>query len=125
MDSDELHRNETRERVFHGAAWFSGSQPESERFRQWESESRIFGIEHNGLKFYAAYQFDEKRDPLPIIKDILQHLRYEDPWAIAAWFQFPNSWISQNQTPESPKDALSRRDDVLLAAKRSSCSYVA
>lgn len=125
MDSNEMHRTETRERVLHGTVWFSEPLTQSELFRQWEAEKRIFSIEHNGVKSYAQYQFDGNGIPLPIIKEILQHLHREDPWAIAAWFQFPNSWISQGQSPESPRDALNRRDDVLRAAKRNAGSYVA
>jgi hypothetical protein len=125
MGRDEAYQRETREQIFGGATWNSGPCVQSEQFLQWVSDGKIFGVERNGSQFYATYQFDGDGSPLPIIKDILQLLRGEDPWTIAAWFHFPNPWIIQDSVPAAPNAVLGRHDEVLRAARWRTGSYVA
>jgi hypothetical protein len=71
------------------------------------------------------YQFDEDGIPLPVIKEILQLLRDEDPWSIAAWFHFPNSWVTQDSMPVAPNLILGQRNEVLRAARCRTGTYIA
>jgi hypothetical protein len=125
MTREEEYHRETREQIFGGTTWVPGPRLESEQFRQWVADGKIFGVEHNGSQFYAAYQFDEDGLPLPIVKEILQLLRGEDPWAIAAWFHFPNSWVAQDSMPVAPNAVLERHDEILHAARCRIGTYVA
>lgn len=125
MVRDEAYERETREQIFSGTTWDSGPRVESEQFLQWVADGKIFGVEHNGSQFYAMYQFDRDGLPLPIIKEILQLLREEDPWAIAAWFHFPNTWVTQDSMPAVPNSILGRHDEILWAARCRTGTYVA
>jgi hypothetical protein len=86
MDIDELHLNETRELIFHDTAWVAGLGAQADQFSQWEAERKIFSVVYNGDKYYASYQFGDDGGPLPVVREVLQHLNSKDPWAIAAWF---------------------------------------
>jgi hypothetical protein len=125
MARDEAYQRETRDQIFGETTWDSGPRVESEQFLQWVADGKIFGVERNGSQFYAMYQFDGDGLPLPVIKEILQLLRDEDLWAIAAWFHFPNPWVTQDSMPAVPNAILDRRDDVLRAARWRTGSYVA
>jgi hypothetical protein len=125
MGKDELHRKETCERMFRDGIWLGELSIDSTRLRQWEAEKRIFAVVYNDLKYYAGYQFEEDGAPLAMVKEVLKHLCCKDPWAIAAWFHFPNSWIANGATPVPPKDALNRQQDVITAAMRSAGTYIA
>jgi hypothetical protein len=81
--------------VFRGSTWLTASSVQAKRFSQCEADGEIFSVHYNGLKHYAAYQLGEDGEPLPIIKNILQRVCCDNQWAIAAWFYFPNSWISR------------------------------
>jgi len=125
MTHDEAYQIKTRKQIFNGATWESGTHVESEQFLQWVAEGKIFGVEHDGSQFYATYQFDGNGHPLPIIKEILQILREEDAWAIAAWFYFPNSWVAKNAMPVAPSAVLGWHDEILRAARCRTGTYVA
>ncbi|WP_321935291.1 hypothetical protein [Paraburkholderia sp. J8-2] len=101
----------------------SKSQPASD----WKRRDRVYSVSVNGREYFAAYQFDTFSQPLPIIREILEALGpLADTWKIAAWFHFPNGWISDDEgRPVAPKDALDRREDVIGAARRYHGSYVA
>lgn len=125
MDSDELHQTETCEQVFRSGIWRTVPVIDSERFQQWEAEGKIFAIVYNEIKYYADYQFGEDNIPLPFFKEVLKNLRSKDPWCIAAWFHFPNSWIANGAIPVAPKDALHRERDVIMAALHYRATYIA
>ncbi len=125
MSLEELRRKKTCERIFHSSAWLIDSPTQTGNLLVWEAEGAIFGVDHGGLRHYATYQFDSNGAPLPVIKKIIQYLESDDPWVIAAWFEFPNSWISDGSVAISPKVVLDRDDLVLLAASRRTGSYVA
>lgn len=102
------------------------SQPAS----NWKRDGRIYSVNHGGREYFARYQFDEAYQPLPVIQDVLQAFGYiADTWEIAAWFAFPNGWISKpgtaGQEPMTPQDALDRREALLNAAAQRHGSYVA
>lgn len=122
MSIVELWRANTCDRIFRASEWVIGPQ---ENLWAWEAEGKIFGVDHNGVRHYATYQFMRDGSPLPIIKQILLRLENADPWAIAAWFEYPNSWISESGVAVLPKNALDREDLVLQAALRARESYVA
>lgn len=125
MSIDKERRNETCEQVFNGTNWLTDSVAESDRFRQWEAEGKIFSVTCGVSKYYATYQFNEQGFPLSIVQKILCHLNGDDPWSVAAWFHFPNGWITEGTTPISPKNALHMHDEVVRAASNSRGSYVA
>ncbi|SOE92673.1 hypothetical protein SAMN05414139_05427 [Burkholderia sp. D7] len=98
----------------------------------WKRGGLVFSVAHDGEEYFPGYQFDAMYRPKPVISDILKALRpMTDPWKIAAWFHFPNGWISESRssrdvaTPVAPKDALGRTDDVVAAARKMQGTYVA
>jgi hypothetical protein len=102
------------------------SQPASD----WKRRGRIFGVNYGGQEYFAKYQFDEAYQPLPVIKEVLRDFgEVADNWKIAAWFHFPNGWISKpgtaGQHPMAPKDALDQRDVLLHAVAKRHGNYVA
>ncbi|WP_324781134.1 plasmid mobilization protein [Thiobacillus sedimenti] len=101
------------------------NQPASD----WKHRGLIFAVNHGGQDYFARYQFDEAYQPLPIIREILREFgTVADTWEIAAWFQFPNGWISRPGTagePMAPKDALDQRDALLHAVSERHKNYVA
>ena len=102
------------------------SQPATD----WKRRSRIFGVNYGGQEYFARYQFDEGYQPLAVIKEVLRDFgEVADNWKIAAWFHFPNGWVSKpgtaGQDPMAPKDAIDQRDVLLQAVARRHGSYVA
>jgi hypothetical protein len=96
----------------------------------WKQDGRVFSVPYDGEDYYARYQFDSLYQPLPVIKDILNaYGEYTDPWSVAAWFHFPNGWLTEEQSdgavPVSPKDALDRCIEVINAARNRKGTYVA
>lgn len=91
----------------------------------WKRRGRIYSVDMDGKERYAGYQFDVMGRPLPVIKHILDGLgSVPDPWAIAAWFHYPNGWIADRKgRAVAPKAALDRPDDVIAAAKMRLRSY--
>lgn len=125
MNLVELQRNETCDRVYRGSEWLTASLTQTDKLRLWEAEGKIFWVDHNGTRNYAKYQFNSAGTPLPVIAQILLHLQTNEPWAIAAWFEYPNSWISESNSAASPKDMLDKEELVLRAATCHAGSYVA
>lgn len=85
-----------------------------------EQQMRIFGVQLDEHGYYAAYQFNRELDPLDVIREILRRLKQADPWAIAAWFHFPNGWPSlghKGDGVDAPKNSLDRPADVIRAAE--------
>jgi hypothetical protein len=108
------------------------SPPETKSLlaHDWQRCGRVFGVSYEGKEYFARYQFDSLYQPLPVIKDILEaYGAYEDAWSVAAWFHFPNGWITEQKSdgaiPVSPKDALNRCEEVINAARSHKGSYVA
>lgn len=101
------------------------NQPASD----WTRRNLIFGVTYDGQDYFARYQFDEAYQPLPIIGEILREFgTVADTWKIAAWFHFPNGWISRPGTagePKAPKDALDHCDALLHAVSERHTNYVA
>lgn len=97
----------------------------------WKRRGRIFSVNDGEKELFPAYQFDVVWQPLPVIKEILTRLGdVADNWEIAAWFHFPNGWLSyRDQTGAvvavAPKDALDRVKDIVDAARKSRGTYVA
>lgn len=109
---------------------FQRSPPANKSFpaTDWKRRGNVFSVEWDGDVLYAGYQFDLACQPLPVIKKILLALgTIADPWVIAAWFHFPNGWLSDtNGRPVAPKDALDRPvEELEMAAKMRLNSYVA
>lgn len=134
---DRMKRMRTLQQVFADGDWLtadelhalqatpprSRSQPASD----WKRRGRIFGLSRGGREYFARYQFDAMYEPLPVIREVLRAWgSVSDPWALAAWFHYPNGWIvDHNGEPVAPRDALHRPDEVVEAARRHSDSYVA
>lgn len=108
-----------------------GNQPIAS---DWKHRGRIFSVTYDGKDLYPAYQFDMNKQPLPAIREVLLILKESDPWAIASWFHFPNSWITgpvgdskkNKYVAIAPKDALKNRwQDVIKAAEKERGIYFA
>lgn len=132
-----VHR--TREKLLTMLSWYTvdqlgrlgdeGSRVTIGKLPEWEREGKIFSVKNLDQVLYARFQFDEKLRPIPVIQKVLELLKAADGWAIAAWFAFPNGWISVlrngEMVPAAPVDALDRQDDILIAAKNSQGTYFA
>lgn len=98
--------------------------------KTWEEQAKIFSVTNEGQLLYAKFQFDSRLQPIESIRQILSLLSTKGEWAIAAWFGFPNGWISELQDGEdvavAPADVLmTRTEDVLNAALKERGTYVA
>lgn len=136
MLSNSAYVQATKDLLFESGKWLVAEDIDcrlraagsKHRALELEKQGRIFGVPRYGIRYFAVYQFDSNGEPIPVIQEILARLGKSDCWAIAAWFHFPNSWISPSMSdasPVSPMDALDRRDAVLLAADRHESTYVA
>lgn len=134
---DRVRRMRTLQQVFAASDWLTSDQlhalqavppkSKSQPASDWKRRGRIFGVSRGGREYFARYQFDTMYEPLPVIRDVLKAFGdVADPWVLAAWFHYPNAWLTgSNGAPLAPKDALDRRDDLILAAQRRRDSYVA
>lgn len=134
---DRMARMATIKRILEDGDWLTVEdinrlQPKPQKnpsqfASDWKRRGRVFCVNYGGKDYYARYLFDALYQPLPIIKELLTaYGPYSDPWALAAWFHFPNGWITGDDgAPLAPKDALDRREDVLNAARHRVGSYVA
>lgn len=86
---------------------------------RWLCDGRVFVVHWNNVQLFAAFQFDEALQPLPIIKEVLRLLDSEDGWANVAWFLFPNGWLSSqsSDTPVAPVDMLQSPEKLINAAR--------
>ena len=96
----------------------------------WKRRGRIFSVNHDGTDYYPRYEFDAAYRPLPIISEILKAFGAEaDAWKIAAWFHFPNGYLTQDRpdgrSAMPPKDALDQGDKLLDAVRSRRGTYVA
>jgi hypothetical protein len=135
--ADRVRRIDTLRQVFAAGDWLTGDQlnalqpdppkSKSQPASDWKRRGRIFGVSRGGREYFARYQFDAMYEPLPVIRDVLKAFgEVADPWVLAAWFHYPNSWIAgADASPVAPKDALDRRDDLIRAARRRHDSYIA
>jgi hypothetical protein len=96
----------------------------------WKRRGRVFSVPHSSGDLFARYQFDAMYQPLPIMKEVIAAFgEHSDPWTLAAWMHFPNSWLSTSGpngvVPVAPKDCLDRREELLTALSNRNGSYVA
>lgn len=96
----------------------------------WKRRGRIFSVNHEGIDYYPRYEFDAAYRPLPIISEILKAFGAEaDAWKIAAWFHFPNGYLTQDmphgRSVIPPKDALDQREKLLNAVRSRRGTYIA
>ncbi|WP_074772274.1 hypothetical protein [Paraburkholderia fungorum] len=99
----------------------------SQHASDWKHDDRIYSVTINNHEYFPAYQFDSCCQPLPVIREILAALApLTNSEKIAAWFYFPNGWISNDEgLAVAPQDALDRPSDVIAAARRNQTTYVA
>jgi hypothetical protein len=132
-------RQKTIDRIFTKSSWlstdelcqFQGEFPNqrNEIIRDWLNKRMVFSVRYNGHEYFAKYQFDTTLHPLPVIKEIIEAFGIDDdPWALAAWFEYPNSWIVSKRSDGidlvAPKDALDRTQELVNAARVRKGSYV-
>lgn len=134
---DRVKRMQTLRQVFAEGDWLSSEQlnalqadpphNKSQPSSDWKRRGRIYGVSRGGREYFARYQFDAMYEPLPVVRDILEAFgELADPWVLAAWFHYPNAWITDAEgTALAPKDALDRRSEVVRAARMRTTSYVA
>jgi hypothetical protein len=141
---DRMRRMDTVRQVFAQGEWLTAEQinalqatPQANKSHpasDWKRRGRIFSVNYGGKEYFPRYVFDAMYQPLPIIKDILKALGLvADAWVLAAWFHFPNGWITKpvpkpgagGQESIAPMLALDQRGMVLLAAANRQGSYTA
>lgn len=79
---------------------------------RWQSNGRIFGIDHRGKKLYPAYAFDATWQPLPAIQEILHVLTGFSPFRVASWFESTSSALNGRR----PRHRSSR--EILMQCSR-------
>lgn len=106
--------------------WLTAAQT-PKQLSDWEEGGQVFGVNHDGIRYFAVYQFGPNGEPLPVMREILAALGLGiDPWVLAAWFHFPNAWIVDALGKSvAPKDPLNRDGEALRAALSWRESYVA
>lgn len=137
---ERMRRQKTMREVFARGDWLTAEQvnglqamPPANKEQpagDWKREGRIFSVALEGNEYFAGYQFDAMCQPLPVVRDILAILGpVADSWRIAAWFHFPNGWISgcgeHQGDAVAPRDALDRCREVTEAARHGNEEYVA
>jgi len=134
---DRVRRMGTLREIFTEGDWLTAEQlnalqaePPGNRSQpasDWKRRGRIFGVSRGGREYFARYQFDAMYEPLPVIRDTLRAFgEVADPWVLAAWFHYPNAWITgPDGKPVAPRHALDRRHDLIRAAQRRHDSYIA
>jgi hypothetical protein len=129
----------TIKEVFVAGDWLTAEEIDDFHNRQqpvqslasgWKEQGLVFSVVYHGQEYYARYQFDSFCRPLPVIKAILDvYGTCVDTWSIAAWFDFPNGWLSKETSdrmaPVSPKNSLHRWREVVNAARNRKGTYVA
>jgi hypothetical protein len=141
MLDERSHVQRTKKIIMSATLWVSSDlinshqktpkEGESAVADDWKRRGRIFSVSDGGREVFPAYQFDKAWQPLPVIKEILAQLgEAVDSWDIAAWFHFPNGWLSYRDkrgvvVSVAPKDALDRGWDVVEAARKNRTTYVA
>lgn len=141
---ERIQRARTIREVFEGTEWLTAdvlnglqmTPPKSKAYpaADWKRRGRIFGVSYGGRDYFARYQFDAMYEPLPVIKEVLDaYGEVADPWALAAWFHFPNGRLVERVEGAAgddlqwrnlaPKDCLDRRSDVVMAAAKRRASY--
>jgi hypothetical protein len=112
--------------IFDETEWLKAGEVDESLLRLWEQDQRIFKVEIYHREYYPRYQFDAQLRPLPVIKDIIASFKSVDPLVIAAWFHYPNGWLTiDGWQPIAPKFALREPELVLAAAKRRRGTYFA
>lgn len=123
------HQMQTRasERLISSGDWISAEElawrgrlsPENAQTRAsaWVEQGLLFSIQHEGMSLYPAYALDAQTGyPLKPLSPILEVLQAagRNGWALAFWFNSPNSYLSSRP----PKDCLhAALSDVAQAAK--------
>ena len=89
--------------------------------RRWLAERRIFAVTFEGTALFPSYQFGPTGQPHPVIEAVLEVFGAVEPRVVAAWFAFPNAWISRvsrfGMDAVAPREALGRAEEVLHAAR--------
>lgn len=74
-------------------------------------EGRVFAVEHEGLAFYPAFQFDTAGRSRPAVAQVLAASDL-DGWELALWFATPNGWLDQQR----PVDLLDGAPEQVVGA---------
>lgn len=92
----------------------SAATNKSQIAHRWRKEGAIFAVEHGGVTYYSALQFNALNGrPLPVIKELIAVLgRYYEGWALALWFVTAQAWLSGKR----PIDFLLRKPQHVLEA---------
>ncbi|KVV46727.1 hypothetical protein WK92_24545 [Burkholderia ubonensis] len=137
---ERIRRQETMRTIFAQGDWLTAEQinarqtmPPANKAQpasDWQRRGHIFSVSIGGKEYFAAYQFDDMCQPLPVIREILAALGpVADSWKIAAWFHFKNGWIpgtgNRDGQPVAPMNALDRREVLIHAAKQMDGTYIA
>jgi hypothetical protein len=84
---------------------------------------QVFSIEHNGARYYPAFQFDANGRPRPAIAQVLRALAPYglDGWETALWFTTASGWLDDRR----PVDLLDEDPAEIVAAAAHTVDAVA
>ncbi len=102
-----------REKVFTEFCSAAGaSAASSAGHHLWSQEGRVFSVLHRGVRFFPSFQFDDERQPIPVVAEVVRRLLGKtSEWGIALWFTANNGWLGGRR----PVDLL--RSDPLAVLK--------
>jgi hypothetical protein len=126
--SDQGHRETTIAAIVAGTECLTPTQLGAGQAETWMRRRQVFAVERNGTTLLARFQFDDQLQPLPVIGEALAAFGpVDDPWAVAAWFHYPNAWLVRDGRCLSPRQALDLglADELVRAASKRASSYVA
>ncbi|MCT7375890.1 antitoxin Xre/MbcA/ParS toxin-binding domain-containing protein [Chelativorans salis] len=89
-----------------------GSKNPSMATSRWKSGGKIFSVEHKGMEFFPAFQFQDGQ-PHETIGRVLSVLgKRKTGWQMAFWLTSPNGWLDGKR----PAECLNDVDAVVGAA---------
>jgi hypothetical protein len=80
----------------------------------WKAAGRVFAVSVARGDLYPAFQFGEEGKPLPVIAQVLEVMRGEQPWTIALWFAGGSGWLGGKR----PVDLLHTDPEAVVEAAR-------
>ncbi|MHC8350962.1 hypothetical protein ACYZT7_16890 [Pseudomonas sp. RT4P38] len=90
---------------------------------RWETDHRIFSINHDGCRYFPVYAFPSQggASPIPGLRDVISVLcPMKDGWGVSFWFISPNGWLGGKR----PQDLLSTEPDRVISAAHEEASGV-
>lgn len=87
---------------------------------RWLRSRDVLAVTYNGTRYFPGFQFDEAGKPLPIVREVLEHLEDLGEWQRAIWFVTRSRLLGD----ERPVDLMREHPEQLVAAARASAEPI-